>query len=228
MLADDPRGNLRWDVEVLEKNSPPGIGLRPNVVRRRNAPPPPPNYAEVFERTVVKNIAGAASGPPRMIESPTVLKDMERLALLTATIGEIRVSVNGDTVAINETTLKNVRELTAKKYEGVGSVLGRLEAISVHGTNEIRVWDENSGRPVVCVYPESLEEDLKKNLRKRVIAFGLVSFNATGQPIAVALEGVDPYPEVDTLPTIEQVSGLIKNLRGGLTLKEYMEKLRDE
>jgi len=117
---------------------------------------------------------------------------------------------------------------STKKYEGFGSVLGMLEVISVHSGNEVRVWDENTNRPVVCVYPDLLEEDLKANLRKRVLAYGVVSYNSSGQPLSVALEGIDPYSDVDDLPTIEQVSGLIKNLRGGLSLKDYMERLRDE
>ncbi len=230
MLSNDPRGSLRWEVEILQKSSPPSLGVRPEVVRRRDVPPPPPGYPEDFEKQFVRGLSAFSTptltGP--IIQSHVVLRHIERLAVQSAAIGSIQVSIDGQSVAINETTLKNVRELTAKKYEGVGSVLGRLEAISVHSGNEIRVWDENTSRPVVCIYLESLEEDVKANLRKRVLVHGVVSYNASGQPLSVVVAGIDPYPEQDALPTIEQVSGLIDNLRGGLPLREYIERLRDE
>lgn len=230
MLASDPRGNLRWDVEILQKSSPPSLGVRPEVVRRRDIPPPPQGYAEDFEKQFVRGLssfsAPVLTGP--QIQSHVVLRDLERLAVQSTAIGSIQVSIDGHSVAINSTTLKNVRELTAKKYEGVGSVLGRLEAISVHSGNEIRVWDENTNRPVVCTYPAALEDKIKANLRKRVLVSGTVSYNASGQPLSCAVADVDPYPESDELPTIEQVSGLIDNLRGGLSLRDYIERLRDE
>lgn len=231
MLSADPRGYLRFEVESLQKSSPPSIGVRPEIVRRRSdIPPAPVGYAADFEKHLVKGLSAFStptiSGPP--IESPTVLKDLERLALQSTALGAIQVSIDGQSVAITETTLKNVRELTAKKYEGVGSVLGRLDVISVHSRNEIRVWDENTNRAVVCEYPESLEDKIKANLRKRVLVTGVISYNASGQPLACAVEDVEPYPESDALPTIEQVSGLIDNLRGGLSIREYIERIRDE
>jgi hypothetical protein len=230
MLANDPRGNLRWEVEILQKASPPSLGVSPQIIKRRDTPPPPVGYAEDFEKQLVRGLTSFSApvlvGPA--IQSHVVLRDIERLAVQSTVIGPIQVSINGHSVAINETTLKNVRELTAKKYEGIGSVLGRLEAISVHSGNEIRVWDENTSRPVVCNYPAELEDKIKANLRKRVLVSGTVSYNASGQPLSCAVEDIDPYPESDELPTIEQVSGLIDDLRGGLSMRDYIERLRDE
>ncbi len=231
MLASDPRGFLRFEVEILQKNSPATIGLRPQLVRRRaEAPQPPVGYAENFEKQFVRGLSSfstpVVSGPP--IQSAGVLKHIERLAQQSTDLGPIQVSINGRSVAINETTLKNVREFTAKKYEGHGSVLGRLEVISVHSKNEIRVWDENTNRPVVCLYTPELEDKIKANLRKRVLVSGVVSYNASGQPLTCVVDDLEPYPEGDSLPTIEQVSGLIDDLRGGLPLRDYIERLRDE
>jgi hypothetical protein len=231
MLANDARGYLRFDVEVLQKTSPPTLGVRPMLIRRRaDVPPPSPAYVQDFEKQFVRGLASfttaTISGAP--IQTPTVLKEIERLAILSATMGAFQVSIDSHSVAVNETTLKNVREITAKKYEGVGSVLGRLETISVHSGNEIRVWDENTMRPVVCSYPAELEEKIKANLRRRVLVSGMISYNATGQPLSCVVQDVEPYTEADELPTIEEVSGLIDNLRGGLTLRDYIERVRDE
>lgn len=80
----------------------------------------------------------------------------------------------------------------------------------------------------MCSYPADLEEKIKQNLRRRVLVTGLVSYNAGGQPLTCSVEDVEPYQEADELPTIEQVSGLIDNLRGGLSIRDYIERVRDE
>ena len=87
---------------------------------------------------------------------------------------------------------------------------------------------KNTLRPVVCVYPASLEDTIKANLRKRVLVNGVVSYNAAGQPLSCVVEGIEPYEDVESLPTIEEVSGVIDNLRNGLPLRDYIERLRDE
>ena len=92
MLANDTRGNLRFDVEVLQKSSPPTIGLRPQIIRRRSdVPPPPPSYTEDFQRQLVRSLTtfSTPSISGAIVQSPAVLKDIERLAVQSTTIGAI-------------------------------------------------------------------------------------------------------------------------------------------
>lgn len=229
-LSRDPRGMVRWEVAVLEKASPPILGLNGEIVRRRNTPfSPSADFPSVVGRTVLRSTAAISNEGQRPdIVSDSAISHYSQLAASSQRIGEIAVYDGQSQVAINDTTLENIRKLTGPKTKSVGSVLGRLESISVHKNNEIRVWDENSGKPIRCTYPRELEEIVKATLRERVLVSGLVSYNALGQPISVGVRELVRYPAADELPSIEDVTGLIDDVTGGATLRDYLAHIRDD
>ena len=52
---------------------------------------------------------------------------------------------------------------------------------------------------------------------------GMVAFNARGQTVSVQVEALTAYGSEDTLPTIEEVSGLLKKpVDEEFTLSEYL------
>jgi hypothetical protein len=133
--------------------------------------------------------------------------------------------VKGQVVEIGPSLLEKIEQHIGKASESSGSIVGQLDTIAVHRSNEIRVWEENYGRAVRCEFKSTLEEKIKSLLRRRVIVSGLVYFNAKGQPVSVQAEDIEVYPDQATLPTISEMSGLIDDLTGPQTLKEYMEEL---
>jgi hypothetical protein len=226
-LSQDPRGNIKWNVEVLQKNSPPLLGLSGEVGRSSRARVPE-DFPERVSRTLLNSTAKLSLQSERLdIVSDSAMERYTRLASRSRRIGEIEVSTETQKVPINETTLSHIRTLSGPRSQSTGSVLGRLDTISVHNANEIRVWDENTNRPVRCRYPDALEETVKALLRERVLVSGVVSFNEHGRPISVKVSALTPYGRPEELPTIEQMSGLIDDVTGGASLKEYMEHLRD-
>jgi len=104
----------------------------------------------------------------------------------------------------------------------------KLEAISVHKANEFRVWDDKSGKPVRCKYdPATQEERIKSLLRSKVAVFGTVQSNSNGIPISLEVEDIEPA-EQRALPTIQEMSGSIKGITEGKSLKEYLEQIDDD
>ena len=61
---------------------------------------------------------------------------------------------------------------------------------------------------------------------KKVVVYGLVKWNVLGHPISVAVEGMDRR-ELDHEPTIEEMSGLVEDFTEGMSLKDYLEDLRN-
>jgi hypothetical protein len=226
-VSRDPRGVLRWKVAVLQKDSPPLLGLVGETIVRHDGPPPiPPN---IIEDAFLESTARLSNEAQRTtVVSDSAMERYRKLATASRKLGEISVYTDDRQVGITEATLDKINLITATKSRSAGSILGRLETISVHKANEIRVWDENTNRPVRCRYHRSLEEQVKALLRERVIVSGEISYNPFGQPTRVDVASIDPYPSDSDLPSIERIAGLVDDFTGGATLKEYLEHLRDE
>ena len=203
VLSDSPSGSMKWELSALRKASPPIVGVTP-----------------VPERT------------PRMPDA--ALLKMKRLAVGAKRLGPSAVYVNGDGRArreeqITEATLKHVRELTDPKYEAYGSIVGKLESLSVHKGHEFRVWDQNTGKPVVCRFKPDRINQVKEMLPATVIVSGVVHSNSAGTPISLDLEELE-MKDTDraALPTIQEMSGLVDDFTAGRTLKQYLEDMADE
>jgi hypothetical protein len=164
--------------------------------------------------------------------SYAALKNLEALASKAKVIGSLSVFVNSDgdkqESDITEKTLSNVQELTGVKYSGYGNITGKLEAISVHRASEFRVWDNQTGKPVRCKYdPATQEELIKSLLRSIVIVSGMIQSNTIGIPISLDVEDIEAVAQHD-LPTIQEMSGSIKGITEGKSLKEYLEQIGDD
>lgn len=226
-ISGQPNGSVRWEVLTLEKKSPTTIGV---IAHPKEA------LADLAPRIEAELIDGLAvlsyAAERRPYYSDAVLSKIQRLAQQSKSLGRIRVYTgekNGDgrQTFIDQDTLKNIHELTGSKEQALGSVTGNLDAITVHRANEFRVWDEYSGRPVTCRFTPDMEDEIKTFLRKRVWVNGLVYFNQAGQPTAVNVDGIELATPESSLPTIEEMSGLVDDFTDGMPLGEYLEDLRD-
>ncbi len=228
-LSKDPRGTVRWEVAVLQKSSPPLIGLIGHPRRRQPPSEVPLDNSVRVENLFLDSVAGLSQARHRApLLSDSAIERVRRLASQSRRLGPIQVFTDERKVPINEDTLDTIKELTGKKHQSLGSILGRLETIAVHRDTEIRIWDENTNRAVRCRYPMVLEDTIKALLRSRVLVSGLVSYNQFGQPIFVELTTVEPYPEAKDLPTIEEMSGLLDDATDGQSLGKFLEQIRDE
>lgn len=232
--ANSSQGALRWRVTLLEKRSPAKLAVTAEPVKRRD-----PVTGQIRRRDTSPQVEQALIGGVRTLDSgerpeqsripDAAIEKIARLANQARRMGDIQVSSDLGNVSISETTLAGIHKVIGSATRSKGSILGRLDTIAVHHANEIRVWDENSDRAVRCRYPDDLEAQVKELLRQRVLVYGMVAYNVRGQAVSVAVERLSPYEEAASLPTIEQLSGLLKRSPDeSFSLAEYMEHLRDE
>jgi hypothetical protein len=227
-ISKDKLGSVIWEVVSLRQDSPPVVGVSPSLRSSEIQ-----DFSHVVESEILENadLLSAGSQPTRYM-SYAALQKLEGLAKYAKTLGPLNVSVDGEGKKrqsdITEKTLSNVQELTGIKYCGYGSVTGKLEAIFVHNANEFRVWDDQTGKPVRCKYdPQTQEEQIKSLLRSRVVVSGTIQSNTAGIPIALEVEEIESAKS-EPAPTILQMSGSIKGITEGKTLKQYLEQISDD
>ena len=114
-------------------------------------------------------------------------------------------------------------------HKSIGAVEGRLELASLPGEGRcFNVCHGVTGVAVKCELPREMENELVPNLGSIVTVSGLVSYNATGEPISVAVDRIRAFEEENTLPSIHDMIGLAPDITGELTTEEYIRELRGD
>jgi hypothetical protein len=228
VLSDNPGGSMRWEVSVLKKSSPPLIGVTP-FPKRLNAP----DLSTAIQEQVIGNVRSLTVSTERSPRMPdAALLKVKRLASGVRHLGPSVIYIDEFSKnregQITETTLKHVKELTDPKYSAFGSIIGKLESLSVHKGHEFRVWDKSTGKPVVCKFTPDLMDRVKELLPANVIVSGMIHSNSAGIPIRMNLEELTLEDGERVLPNIHEMSGLVEDFTGGRTLKQYLEDMADE
>jgi hypothetical protein len=224
-ISKEKRGSMAWEVAFLQKQSPPVIGVI-GTPRR----PIFEDISSTVESQLLENTTSLTRTSERTeYLSDSALSRIERIAKKTKKLGSITVYIDGhdpqQESVISETTLTNVRKLTGVKYSTFGSISGNLDAITVHLSNEFRVWDVNSGKPVRCKYKPEQEDSIKSLLRASVVVSGMIHANSAGSPVFIDVEEIEAKDKERLLPTIGQMSGLVEDFTEGKPLRKYLEDL---
>lgn len=224
-ISKDKRGSMTWEVAFLQKESPPVIGVM-GTPRRAVFE----DLSSTVENQLLENTTALTRGTERTeFLSDSALNRIEKIAKKTKKLGSITLYVDGHEArqesVISETTLTNVRKLTGVEYSAFGSISGNLEAITVHLSNEFRVWDINSGKAVRCKFRPEQEDSIKSLLRASVIVSGMIYANRAGSPIFIEVEEIQAKDKERRLPTIGQMSGLVEDFTEGKTIRKYLEDL---
>jgi hypothetical protein len=227
-LSKRKSGTVRWEVVSLRKGSPPIIGIEGHPVSSKVD-----DLTPAIQREVFQGVATLANTPERSrYYSDSVLSKLRKLAYQSRQTGPLTIyTENGEArqeTSITESTLQNIEQIIGVKYKGLGSVVGSLDAIILHSKNEFRIWNENTGKPVTCLFAPEKLEDVKALLRTKVLVYGEVRSNQRGEPIAITVEGIERRTPQDKLPTIEEMSGLVEDMYEGKALEEYLKDIRDE
>ncbi|MCY4367637.1 MAG: hypothetical protein OXE17_15640 [Chloroflexi bacterium] len=223
-LSKGEKGAIKWEIESLTKNSPAVVAFRGSSLTDRDT-------LVKIEDTCIGGLRELSEGKRLPYYSDSAIRNALRLARLHSPnkrsgLRLIQVFSDSHQVDLGPHTVEGIQSLTEFSYESVGSVVGNLDSISVHRGNEFRVWEELEARPVTCRFPPAILEQAKQALGNRVLVSGNVRSNSHGQHTSVLVHGIELYPEDSELPTIEQMSGIVDDFTGGISLGDYIEEVR--
>ena len=154
---------------------------------------------------------------------------MRQLRRLRSTgVSRIEFSRNGTTTSVFPSRVEEQidRILGAGDAE-YGSVEGMLDAINLHRTLRLTIWDDITGLAVRCSFPQEYEHTVRDLLRCRVRISGLVRYFADGRPRSVTeLRGIEDLTPDPTLATA--AFGSISDLTDGIGSERYLRIVRGE
>lgn len=128
---------------------------------------------------------------------------------------------------------RKVREVADKllreeEWEAWGSVEGYLQMVSIRHSPVCSIYDSLTDHRIECRYPDDMFSQVKEALGKRVLASGDLRHDRRGYVRSIRLHSLVAFPDDNELPTVESTAGIAPGITGGLSVTEYVRRLRDE
>lgn len=135
-------------------------------------------------------VTAGASEPPRYFNEAALddLKRMNRLFAGRDRAKAIVVSVEKMQAAtIRDDIREKANRILAESYNNLGSLEGNLEAINLHGSSTLTIWDRVSRAPVRCFFPKNSDwiGRVSGFLDRRVLVRGMVYYFRNGVPRSI-------------------------------------------
>ena len=225
-------GTLNWYISRLHNN---GTLLLEVLSKQRQLKRQMAGAADVSTEvatsfvTGLENIECHGTSPPYLTD--TGMRKVQGMVSLihkngakgfVASVPEVQQSVE-----VSEKAAKTISELLPAKTEALGSVEGRLEAISIHGGKKFVIYHSISKKAVNCHFEqEGIMEKVLQSLGSRVIVSGEIFSNAKGEPVKVAVSGFGLIEGTGRIPTVAELTGSDPDFTGGLSTEDYIRSIR--
>jgi hypothetical protein len=127
-------------------------------------------------------------------------------------------------VVLRAPAVEKISSLLVGKSRYYGSVVGDLDAVSVHRGTRVTIYGDN-GRVIASRLSDSLLSDVKELLGQRVIAIGEISANRSGGIVSLRAEQIFSSPKPQRLPTVSALYGAVPDISSGLSSAQYIRSL---
>ena len=218
VISNNPKGTVRWSIEALTKSSPAVVTFSAQSMLSAE------NYAPKIQEVClsgVRQLTERADWPSQY--SDAALSKLNSLAKLHCSekrsgLSLIEIVVNGQSAAIGPDTCENIQRLTGEGYESMGSIVGSIDAITVHQTNEFRVWEEVTQSPVRCHFEEMMLQEITNALGRRVLVYGSIKTNYRGQKHPFKCMASNLTPTSQNYPLLKICPAWLTTSQVGLSL----------
>jgi hypothetical protein len=195
---------IEWAVVVKEGSNL--IGLRPNDQA------PPSRLAMIYNKVdhgIEALTKGDVSGAGLSERAVNHLNSLSEISGRANSKANYRVWVRRNPKTVGSGISKAIKQSWETDYYDTGTIEGRLEAIQdASGALKISVQDYLFPKPISCVVPESMIEQVFASFRKRVEITGKVHYRRGGAPISIEAFEIEILPEDDELPTASDMRGI--------------------
>ena len=127
-------------------------------------------------------------------------------------------------VAISQRLVAHVDELIGTASVALGSLEGRLEALTVHDSIAFSIYDSITNRRIFCGCSRETLNAALEHFDKRVSVSGEIRFNARGEATSMKVDEVHPLGTAP-LPQAKDIRGLFANHK--IDSDEWSEFVRE-
>ena len=127
-------------------------------------------------------------------------------------------------VAISQRLVAHVDELIGTASVALGSLEGRLEALTVHDSIAFSIYDSITNRRIFCGCSRETLNVALEHFDKRVSVSGEIRFNARGEATSMKVDEVHPLG-MGPLPQAKDIRGLFANHK--IDSDEWSEFVRE-
>jgi hypothetical protein len=222
IISRQPRGSVRWEVVALQKSSPALVELA-GVSRVKTM-----DYVPAIQQTVIDGIEQLTDRPEQpQFYSYSALKKVRSMAEQAKHVKSLSIFTDSRRAYLTPRVFNNVEYIIGTGSRSLGSVRGSLDAITVHTGHEFRIWSPKTKRPITCKFERTMLPEVIDHLKQQVEVVGELHRNQKGEPILMNVREFVPLEPAKTVPTLEEMSGLVPDLYGGQSLKHYLDELRN-
>ena len=215
-----------WRVEKIQSTAPT-VTL---------VPPPGETDAVDIIATGLNLVAEVGTTSPPDYFSEAALEHLSKMSRLfkgRERLNRVSVFVNGEVTdgeavaTIRRDIPERVEPILRSGYSERGFLEGTLEVINVHGPPTFTIWEQVSGVPVRCSFPndQSWKQRVRDLLEKPILVEGQVNYFGNGIPRSVSrIENMlDTTPD-PSLP--EAGYGSIPDMTKDMDTIEYLRTIR--
>lgn len=152
--------------------------------------------------------AGRELPPHFPIEAKESLLELVRLTGRRG-VTAVRLRTAGGEMRLDEAFSHAVNITDATRQESYGSAEGIIEMMTTHTQNYFNLYDDLTGEPVRCYFPEEMFGAVHDSFRRRVQVVGLVTRGIDGRKESIRIDEIHVFPLDEELPSADDVIGML-------------------
>jgi hypothetical protein len=177
---------------------------------------------------------------PANFDGPALHAYQEMTANLETTISPMEIETTVDegggtaethVVSVTNQLAKRVGVILGPKSFVLGSLVGRLERLNIHGGQNVFVVYPLTGpaHGISCRFPREMLSHVTEGVDRYVEVVGLLVHNEVDYfPEEVRVKTMTVFPEEKDFPDISALRGIAPDATGGLSTEDFLRGLRGE
>jgi len=127
-------------------------------------------------------------------------------------------------VTVTRATAEHLSAATKKRRQSIGSVIGKLDTVSVHHRPTAGLWHERTDERIEVTFTKAQTDEVTAALGKRVEVAGLITRTVDDSIVSIRMRSLETL--LDTGPRLTDLVGLDPDFTGGMEPPDYLREIR--